>query len=321
MAVRQLAEKPVTGQQVAASAPPKLTFSQRFQRYRYRGRLASLVLIVPLLFTFGYFAWWPIGRGLVLSFQQTNLLESSWVGWENFKFVLTDPLLPQVIENTLLFAFLGVLFGFPLPLAAAVLISELKRGKVMFSTLAYLPVMIPPVVAILLWKVFYAPGENGVLNALLGLVGLGPYPWLDSASFVIPSMVLQLTWAGFGNATVIFIAALAGVNRQLYEAAELDGAGIWQRVWHVTLPQIRKIVLILLLLDIIGTMQVFNQPRLFTGGGPNNSSMTILMLIYRYGFEHSNFGAAAALSIMLALVLIVISAVYQFATRRLSHDD
>ena len=127
--------------------------------------------------------------------------------------------------------------------------------------------------------------------------------------------------AGAGTSVIIYLAALGGVRPDLYEAAELDGAGVWSRVWHVTLPQIRGVILVLILLQLIGTMQVFNEPKLLTGGGPNNASISILMLIYQYGFVNSNYGAAAALSVMLAVVLAIVSIVYQFATRRLNDND
>ncbi|MGC0369670.1 carbohydrate ABC transporter permease [Microbacterium sp. SLBN-111] len=293
----------------------------RVQRWVRGGGLWSIAFGAPLVLVFAYFSWGPIVRGLVLSFQKTNFLTSKWVGLTNFEYVLTDPVLPRAILNTVLFTAIGLLVGAPLPLALAVVMSELRRWKGLYSALAYLPVVIPPVVAILLWKVLYMPGPSGLLNSLLGTVGLGPFAWLDSEQLVIPSMVLTATWAGAGTSVIIYLAALGGVRPDLYEAAELDGAGVWRRVWHVTLPQIRGVILVLILLQLIGTMQVFNEPKLLTGGGPNNASISILMLIYQYGFVNSNYGAAAALSVMLAVVLAIVSIVYQFATRRLNDND
>lgn len=293
----------------------------RVQRWVRGGGLWSIAFGAPLVLVFAYFSWGPIVRGLVLSFQKTNFLTSKWVGLTNFEYVLTDPVLPRAILNTVLFTAIGLLVGAPLPLALAVVMSELRRWKGLYSALAYLPVVIPPVVAILLWKVLYMPGPSGLLNSLLQTVGLGPFAWLDSEQLVIPSMVLAATWAGAGTSVIIYLAALGGVRPDLYEAAELDGAGVWSRVWHVTLPQIRGVILVLILLQLIGTMQVFNEPKLLTGGGPNNASISILMLIYQYGFVNSNYGAAAALSVMLAVVLAIVSIVYQFATRRLNDND
>jgi len=157
-----------------------------------------------------------------------------------------------------------------------------------------------------------------VFNSILGWFGIGPYAWLNSQSLAMPAIVLEATWAGAGATAIIYLAALTGVRTELYEAAELDGAGIWSRVWHVTLPQIRGIILIMMLLQLIGTFQVFTEPFLFTGGGPNDATLTVLLLIYRYAFINGDFGAATALSVLLAGVLCALSVVYHFVTRRWS---
>lgn len=304
-----------------AGAAPRRFLRSRLTRWVRGGGIWALVFGAPLVIIFAYFAWGPIISGVVLSLQKTNFLTTSWVGWSNFEFVLTDPVLPQAVVNTVVFTTLSLLIGVPLPLALAIVMAELRRRKGLFSALAYLPVVIPPVVGILLWKVIYLPGEEGLLNSILGTVGLGPFAWLNSEQMVIPSMVVVSIWSGIGTAVIIYLAALGGVRPELYEAAELDGAGVWRRIWHVTLPQIRGIVLILLLLQIIGNLQVFNEPKLLTGGGPNNASITVLMMIYQYGFVNSNYGAAAALSVLLALALALISIAYQFATRKWSDND
>jgi len=283
------------------------------------GGLSSIVFALPLVLTFLYFSWGPIVRGLVLSFQKNNLVTTpEWVGWSNFSYVLTDPQLPQATQNTLYFAVLALIFGFPVPLFLAVFISELRSTGWLYNVLSYLPAVVPPVVAILLWKIFYDPGASGLFNTVLGWFGIGPFAWLNSPDLAMPAIVLEATWAGAGATAIIYLAALTGVRTELYEAAELDGAGIWRRVWHVTIPQIRGIILIMMLLQLIGTFQVFTEPFLFTGGGPDNATTTILLLIYRYAFINGDFGAATALSVLLALVLCVLSVVYHFLTRRWS---
>jgi multiple sugar transport system permease protein len=262
------------------------------------------------------FSWGPIVKGLVMSLQQTNLIDPvKWVGLENFRYVLADPAVGQAALNTVWFTLLALLFGFPVPVLLAMFLSELRGKSWVYSTLAYLPVITPPVVAILLWRFFYDPSPSGMFNSILGTVGLGPFPWLDSPSSAMPSIVLEATWAGAGNAVIIYLAALTSVRADLYEAAELDGAGVVRRVWHVMLPHLRGVLLLMLLLQVIGTMQLFTEPLLFTGGGPQGSTMTILLLIYNYAFVNGDYGAATALSVLLALALAVLSAVFQFATR------
>lgn len=283
---------------------------------RRRAALAGLAFLLPALLIFGFFAWWPIAQSLVLAFQKTNLIApAEWVGLRNFEILFSDPLLPRAALNTLWFTVLSLAIGLPVPLLCAVLMSELRRGGTLARVLAYLPVVVPPVVAVLLWKVFFNPGEGGAINALLGLVGLGPFPWLQSPDLAMPSLVVVATWSGAGTAILIYLAALTGVSTELYEAAELDGASVWQRIRSITLPQMRGVILVLLLLQIIGAIQVFTEPYVMTDGGPANATVTVLLMIYRYAFLFGNYGVATALSVLLAIVLVIVSAVYLRLTR------
>ena len=371
------------------SLPPPPAASARPSRKRTLrtwvrgGGLSTLVFLAPMLLVFTVFSWSPIVRSVVMSLQETNLLDApTWVGLDNFVRVLNDPLLGTATANTLYFAALALLFGFPLPIIVAVLMSEVRRAKGFYSALAYLPVVVPPVVAVLLWKVFYdasptglfntilgwvgippqpwlqssatampslvleatwaaaggsiiiylaallsVPPElydaapTGVFNTIIGWVGIPPQPWLQSAASAMPSLVLEATWAGAGGSIIIYLAALLSVPPELYDAAEVDGASIWNKIWHVTLPQLRGILFIMLILQVIATAQVFLEPFLFTGGGPNNATVTILLLIYRYAFQNSlggDYGEATALSVMLAIVLALLSWLYFKLTERWS---
>ena len=265
------------------------------------GGLSTFLFMLPLLLVFGAFSWYPIVRTGVMAFQHTNLVQApAWVGWQNFSAVVHDPQTPIAVKNTAYFALLALVFGYPIPLAAAVLMSEVRKRRGLYSALAYLPVVIPPVVAVLLWKTFYDAGSNGVFNTILGWIGLGPYPWLQSQHWAMPSLVLESTWANAGGTVIIYLAALTGVNSELYEAAAVDGAGVWRKVWNVTLPQLRGVLLVTMILQIIGTAQVFLEPYLFTSGGPANATLTVLLQIYNYAFGNSlggNYGKATALSI------------------------
>ncbi|MGC5172858.1 carbohydrate ABC transporter permease [Micromonospora sp. DT81.3] len=286
------------------------------------GGLSNLLFLLPMLFVFGLFSWSPIAQSVIMSFQETNLVDApEWVGLSNFVRVLEDPLLGKAVLNTVYFAVLALVLGFPLPLFMAVLMSEVKRMKGLYSALAYLPVVVPPVVAVLLWKVFYSADPNGVFNTILGWVGIPAQPWLQSPATAMPSLVLEATWAAAGGSIIIYLAALLAVPPELYDAAEVDGAGILQKIWHVTLPQLRGILFIMLILQVIATAQVFLEPFLFTGGGPNNATKTVLLLIYDYAFRNSlggNYGMATALSVMLAIFLAALSWAYFRLTNRWS---
>jgi multiple sugar transport system permease protein len=284
-----------------------------------RDGLSTLAFILPLLVIFGLFSWFPIIRAFVMSLQETNLVsEPTWVGFENFSRVLADPLFAIAVRNTAYFSFLALIIGFPIPIVLAVIMSEARRGKALMSALAYLPVVVPPVVSVLLWRFFFSASPTGVFNTFLGWVGLGPLPWLQTAASAMPSIVIEATWAGAGATVIIYLAALLSVPPELYDAAEVDGASIRQKIWHVTLPQLRGVLFVTLILQLIATAQLFTEPFLFTGGGPANSTMSILLLIYHYAFQNSlggDYGMAAALSVMLAAFLGVFTAGYFWLTR------
>jgi multiple sugar transport system permease protein len=283
------------------------------------GGLSTLLFLLPTLLIFGIFSWYPIVRTVVMSFQHTNLVEpAQWIGWANYRTVFHDPLLWTAVRNTAYFAVLALVFGYPIPLIAAVLMSEARSRRGLYSALAYLPVVVPPVVAVLLWKTFYDGSPTGVFNTILGWIHLGPYPWLQSPRMAMPALVLEATWANAGATVIIYLAALIGVPRELYEAAEVDGASLWMKLWHITIPQLRGVLLVTLILQILGTAQVFLEPFLFTQGGPSNATLTVLLLIYNYAFASSlggDYGSATALSLMLALFLALFSAAYLWATR------
>ena len=298
------------------------TASRRLPRVRVpisRDGLSTLVFLLPLIVIFGVFSWFPIIRAFVMSLQETNLVsEPTWVGWDNFARVLSDPLFGKAVSNTAYFALLALVFGFPVPIILAVVMSEARRGKGLMSALAYLPVVIPPVVSVMLWRFFFDASPNGVFNTVLGWFGFEPLTWLQKASTAMPSIVIEATWAAAGGTVIIYLAALLSVPGELYDAAEVDGASIRQKIWHVTLPQLRGVLFVTLILQLIATAQLFTEPFLFTGGGPANSTMTVLLLIYHYAFQNSlggDYGMAAALSILLAAFLGVFTAGYFWLTR------
>jgi multiple sugar transport system permease protein len=289
---------------------------------RVRGSLGTVVFLLPMLLVFGLFSWWPIVRSFVMSVQQTNMVTpATFVGLDNFRAVLADPLLGTAVQNTLWFALLALVFGYPVPLLMAVVMSDVRRARGLYSLLAYLPVVVPPAVAVLLWRFFYDAEPTGVFNTVLGWVHLGPVPWLEDASWAMPSLVIEATWAAAGGTVIIYLAALVSVPPELYDAAEVDGAGVLGKIWHVTLPHLRAVMLITLILQVIGTVQVFLEPYLFTDGGPDNATLTVLLLVYKYAFQNTtggDYGKATALSLMLAAALAVLSVAYFRLTRRWS---
>lgn len=284
-------------------------------RRRVADNVTAYAFMAAGILCFGLFAWYPLVKGVELSFQQNNFIDPpTWVGLENFRRVFADPLFVTAWKNTFEFTGLALLLGFGVPFVAAVVINELRHLQGFFRVAVYLPVMLPPAVSVLLWQYFYDPGD-GLFNGVLRTLHLPTSQWVESPRMAMISLVLVATWMNMGSAVILYLAGLKGIPSELYEAAEIDGATIWQRFRHITLPQMRFLLLVLLLLQVIATMQIFTEPYLLTGT-TNPSTITVMVLIYRYAFSvNQDIGLAAAMSMILFVVLALLSAVYLWLTR------
>jgi multiple sugar transport system permease protein len=297
-----------------AEPPPVIRTTTRFRR-KLNDNLTAYGLLAAALVVFALFSWYPIVRGILLSFQEVNFVDPPrWVGFDNFERLFADPLFATAWLNTLEFTAIALVLGFAVPFVTAVLLNELRHATAFFRIAVYLPVMLPPVVVAMLWKWIYNPGP-GLANAALGSVGLPESAWLDSSSTAMVSLVIVSTWANMGSTTLIYLAALQTIPGELYESAELDGAGLFKRLWHVTIPQTKFVLLVLLLLQVVATMQVFTEPYVMTGGGPEDSTVTVLLLLYRYAFTYNDFGSASAMSLLLLVALGIFSGLYLKLTR------
>lgn len=284
-------------------------------RRRLTDQLRAYGFLLGGLVCFALFSWYPAVCAIVIAFQKyTPGSDPEWVGTANFTRVLHDPEFAAAWRNTLTFTLLALLIGFAIPFVLALVLNELRHAKAFFRVVVYLPVMIPPVVSALLWKWFYDPG-SGLANEALRFLHLPTSNWSNGTDTALISLVVVATWANMGGTVLIYLAALQSVPGELYEAAELDGAGLLQRIRHVTVPQTRFVILMLMLLQIIATMQVFTEPFVITGGGPENATVTVLYLIYKYAFLYNDFGGACALSVMLLALLGAFSAGYLRLTR------
>ncbi|MEU4697522.1 carbohydrate ABC transporter permease [Nonomuraea dietziae] len=280
-----------------------------------RRNLTAYGFLVAALICFGLFSWYPMVREVLLSLQENNFVDApTWVGLDNFETVVEDPAFAQAWINTAAFTGLALLIGYVIPFCAAIILNELRHAKAYLRFVVYLPVMLPPAVSVLLFKWFYDPGP-GLFNQILGFFHLPGLAWLDSTDTALISLVIVSTWMNLGSGTLIYLAALQTIPSELYEAAELDGAGMFKRIRHVTIPQTKLILLVMLLLQIIATMQVFIEPFMLTGGGPENATVTVAYLMYQYAFNFGNFGGGSAMGLMLMIVLIVFSAVYLRVSR------
>ena len=281
---------------------------------KVRQNLQAHGFLIGAVLCFLMFSWYPMVREVIMSFQEKKRGVTSWVGMKNLDRVYHDPYFWTAWKNTAEFTAYALVIGFAVPFVVAIVLNELRHAQAYLRILVYLPVMLPPVAGVLLFKYFYNP-DYGLFNHLLKMFHLPTSQWLDSSHTAMISVVIAATWMNMGAATLIYLAALQNIPGELYEAADLDGAGLWGKIWHVTIPQTRMVLSLMLLLQIVATMQEFTNVFLLTKGGPENSTMTVVYMVYQYAFNYNNFGSAAALGLFLLLVLAVFSGVYTRLSR------
>jgi multiple sugar transport system permease protein len=285
---------------------------------RMRANLSGWAFLIGGVICFAVFSWYPMVRGVIMSFQRLHRGETTWVGWANYERVWHDPSFSVAWRNTLLFTGLALVLGFAVPFFLAILLNELRHAQGFLRVLVYVPVMLPPASALLLFKFLYWPGEGGIINYILHTLHL-PMSQFSQAPSVLTtqlSLVIASTWMNMGSATLIYLAALQNIPGELYEAAELDGAGIWRRIRTVTIPQIRLIISLMLLLQIVATMQVYVEPVILAGGaGSEDSATGLVYLIYQHAFNFNDLNGAAAIGVMMLIVLGVFSGLYAWLSR------
>jgi len=280
------------------------------KRINISNQVTAYLFLLPALFVFGLFAWFPIIKTIIFSFQKVSLVgESTWIGLSNFQRMLADPLFKVAWTNSITFALLSVGMGFLIPVFIAIMVNEMRRGKVFFRLVYFLPTVIPITISILIFRLIYA-ADNGVLNSAIIVFGGKPQSWLQNPQLVKPAIIVLLTWANFGSTLLIYLAALQDVPTEQYEASEIEGATPFERIRYITLPYLYPTMLITFVLQVIFVVQIFTEPFLLTQGGPNNSTLTPVLVIYRKAFLDNDFGLASAWSFSLIVILSIFSIVY-----------
>lgn len=279
-------------------------------RMRRNDLFWAAVFILPTLLGLVVFYLWPVVRTLLISFTETGPFGGSeFVGLANYRELLGDARLWETMLNTLKFTVVALL-GIPVALVIAALLStEGLRGVRIYRVLYFLPVVTMPAAVGLIWRTLYN-GDVGVINALLGLVGIEGTNWLSNPATALYAIAAVGIWLGLGTQIVIFLAAIQGVPKDLYEAAALDGAGRVRQFWSITLPQISPSVFFISVLAVIGALQTFD--LIFVMTGPTNPAYpqteTIVAQFYQRGFVENQQGYAAAIALVILVVIVAVTA-------------
>lgn len=294
----------------------------------HRKRIESLkrnlfgwVLFIPTFILLYLIILRPIASGFYHSFFKMNgysIVE--FVGLDNYKSILTNTNFIKTLLNTVQYVLWSLVIGFPLPIIAAICLNELVHGKNALKTCIYLPAVVPAIATYMIWKQMYQPGDAGLLNTLLMSAGLDSSQWLQNPSITILLLIVASTWQGFGSTTIMYLAALQGINQDLYEAANLDGANLWHKFRYILLPEIYSIALLFGVKQIIGVFQIIEMPMAMTGGGPNGASMSLGLMMYNYGFTNFKFDKAFAMGVVIFCILIVMTFVYFILDKKMSEE-
>lgn len=277
---------------------------QRMSRHRRQEARAFYLFVSPWIIGFVVFLLGPMVASVYLSFTDWDSFTApKWVGLANYIKLLTkDTIFWKALGNTFFYALISIPLSMAIGLWLANLLNKKVRARKFFRTVIYLPTLVPLVATAMIFKMVLAP--NGPLNDLLGLVGIPGPAWLIDPLWVKPAIILLNVWAS-GAATVLLLAAMKGIPKELYEAAEIDGAGPFRQFWSVTFPMLTPIIFFNLVMGLIGAFQIFSQVYIMTGGGPNNASEMVVPLLFSQAFEFYHMGYASAISWLLFLVICV----------------
>ena len=287
-----------------------------------RSELAAALFLLPSALGFLLFSALPIlaAAGIALT-DWDALSPPRFVGWRNFAALLGgDALFRQVVGNTLAFTLGVVPPTMALALGLALALERPLRGRLFFRSVFFLPVVASSVAVGVLWQWLYQP-DVGLLNWALSRVGLAPRPWVSSADWAMPSLILAASWRSFGYDVLIFLAGLRTVSPQLREAAAIDGANGWQRLRYVTLPLLAPTTFLVLVISVIRSFQVFDLAYVLTRGGPANATNTVAMFVYLNAFHLFRMGYAAAAAWLLFLAVLLFTLLQTRLQRGWVGDD
>ena len=277
----------------------------------------SYVFVLPTFALFVVFTLLPVVQGLALSLQNARVTGGEFIGIANFVTLAEDPVFRQALRNTILYTTVVVAAQVTLALVVASLIQPLgARSRVFYRALFYLPLVNSAILVAIVWRWIFNANPFGLANTALGTIGLGPFLWIGSSDQALIAVILSAVLTIPGGGVVLYSAAIGSLPRELYEAAEVEGASPFAKWWHITVPLLKPTTLYLLVVYTILAFQVFERVYIMTnGGGPNNATITIVQLIYSTAFQFGRYGLASAMAVVLFVMAIAV-AVVQFRALR-----
>jgi multiple sugar transport system permease protein len=277
----------------------------------------SYLFVLPTFSLFVVFTLLPVLQAFGLSLQSARIVGGEWIGLQNFVTLAEDPVFRQALGNTVLYSMVVVAAQLTLALVVASLIQPLgQKSQTFYRALFYLPLVNSAILVAMVWRWIFNPNPFGLANTVLGAVGFEPLLWIGSSDQALAAVILSAVLTIPGGGVVLYSAAMGSLPRELYEAAEVEGAGALTKWWYITIPLLKPTTLYLLVIYTILAFQVFERVYVMTsGGGPNNATITIVQLIYSTAFQFGRYGLASAMAVVLFIMAVAV-AVVQFRSLR-----
>ncbi|HYH11089.1 MAG TPA: sugar ABC transporter permease [Thermomicrobiales bacterium] len=284
-----------------------------------------LLFILPNFFFLILFTYWPLWENVRLSLQQTDLLafsaEPEFVGLENYTWLFDNSTFRLVVRNTVVFIVSCVVLTLGLGLAIALLLNEKLRFRNGVRALVFAPYLLSGAAIGIVWAYIFDP-RFGLLSQILGWFNIPSPHWLDRPEWALPAIIIVYVWKNLGFATVIFLAGLQSIPKDLYDAAKVDGAGAWWRFRSVTLPMLSPISFFIMVTSVLATFQAFDIQQVMTAGGPAYATTTLVYYVYEQSFgQGANFGRAAAAAIVLFISMLIVTAIQMYYTEKKVNYD
>ncbi|MFN0074783.1 MAG: carbohydrate ABC transporter permease [Chloroflexota bacterium] len=291
------------------------------ERGTIREWLTAVLFIGPNVALLAVFSFWPLIQNVSLSFVEWDLIapEKRWVGLANWAFVLGDSAFRQIALNTAVFTIGSVGLTITLGLAVALLLNQPLRGRNAVRTAIFAPTVLSGSAIALVWIYMFDP-SFGLIRAILGWFGIGAPRWLTDPAWAMPAVIIVYVWKHLGYSVVILLAGLQSIPRELYEAARVDGANSWQRLWAVTLPGLGPVTFFLLVTSVLASFQAFDLIRVMTSGGPVLATTTLIYQLYYEGFVGFHAGIAAVYALVLFALMFALTALqFRYVERRVTY--
>ncbi|HPJ01978.1 MAG TPA: sugar ABC transporter permease [Candidatus Limiplasma sp.] len=279
------------------------------KRFILTNNWIGYLFVAPLILGLLVFHLYPVIRSFMMSLENTNGVTGTFIGFDNYRWILRDSMFWSSIYNTVYMAVLSLIFNVALSFLLAAMINSIAKARGVFKSIFFIPNVVSVIATSILFTFLFYPTKAGVVNSILTMLGIQPVEWFSGISTSRLTVCIMGAWRMIGYYIIIFMAGLQSVSKEMYEAADVDGVNEYQRLMHITIPSIRPIFAFVIIMDTIASMRRFSDVYMVggTSGSPGGTLVTTVMYIYRNAFTGTQMGVASAAAFVLFLIILLLS--------------